>query len=98
MNQPIIDHAALDALIEALLLLDGEAECRAFLNDLCTPRELDDLSQRLQVAALLKDGRNYQDISKITGASTATISRVKQALVRGSGGYETVLNRKIQGE
>lgn len=94
MTEHHIDKTALDALVEALLLLDGEAECRAFLSDLCTPRELDDLSQRLQVAAFLKEGRNYQDISKITGASTATISRVKQALVRGSGGYETILERQ----
>ncbi|MBR2987624.1 MAG: TrpR YerC/YecD [Clostridia bacterium] len=84
---------AVDSLVKALLSLQSEEECRAFLSDLCTIRELSDLSQRFEVAKLLKEGKNYQDISKQTGASTATISRVNRALVYGTGGYRTVLSR-----
>ncbi|MBQ7364134.1 MAG: hypothetical protein IJW46_00895 [Clostridia bacterium] len=94
------EDLALDNLIKALLSLETEEECRAFLNDLCTIREISDMSQRYEVAELLKEGKNYQDISKKTGASTATISRVNRALVYGSGGYRTVLAKNIpsQGE
>ena len=86
------EHEA-SGLVKALLSLQSEEECRAFLSDLCTIRELSDLSQRFEVAKLLKEGKNYQDISKQTGASTATISRVNRALVYGTGGYRTVLSR-----
>lgn len=82
---------ALETLAKALLSLRDEAECIAFLKDLCTIREMDDMAQRLEVAILLKAGKNYQEISKTTGASTATISRVSRALVHGSGGYKAVL-------
>lgn len=85
------EAVALETLAKALLSLSDEAECIAFLKDLCTIRETDDMAQRLEVALLLKEGKNYQEISKITGASTATISRVSRALVHGSGGYRTVL-------
>ena len=82
-----------ERLIAALLNLKSEADCRAFLEDICTIKELQDISQRLEVAFMLDEGKNYQEISKATGASTATISRVKKCLVYGSGGYTTVLQR-----
>ena len=84
---------ALETLAKALLLLENEGECIAFLKDLCTIREMDEMAQRLEVAILLKAGKNYQEISKATGASTATISRVSRALVHGSGGYKTILSK-----
>lgn len=80
-------------LYAAILALTNEEECRLFFDDLCTIKELDDLSQRLEVARLLDTGMNYVDISKETGASTATISRVGKCLRYGEGGYRTVLTR-----
>jgi len=80
-------------LYEALLHLETEEECRLFLDDLCTIRELQDLAQRLEVAVMLRQGSNYQTISKHTGASTATICRVNKCLNYGDGGYAAVLDR-----
>ena len=80
-------------LFQAMLLLKNEEECSAFLEDLCTIRELQNLSQRLEVAEMLGTGKNYQEISKATGASTATICRVSKCLNYGSNGYKTVLGR-----
>ena len=80
-------------LFQAMLLLKNEEECSAFLEDLCTIRELQDLSQRLEVAEMLGTGKNYQEISKATGASTATICRVSKCLSYGDGGYKTVIQR-----
>lgn len=78
---------------EAILLLENESECDKFFEDICTVKELQDISQRLSVAKMLKEGKSYQIISKETGASTATISRVNRCLLYGSGGYETILKR-----
>ncbi|MBR5586811.1 MAG: helix-turn-helix domain-containing protein [Clostridia bacterium] len=80
-------------LFAAILSIDTAAECGKFFDDICTVKELQDLSQRFQVAKLLKAGKSYQEISKETGASTATISRVNRALVYGSGGYKSVLKK-----
>lgn len=81
-----------DRLIRAIVEIRDEAACRAFLEDICTIKELQDISQRLEVACMLDEGKNYQEISKSTGASTATISRVKKCLVYGSGGYRNALD------
>ena len=80
-------------LFEAILLLEDAKECSDFFEDICTIKELQDLSQRLYVAKLLRTGKSYQTISKQTGASTATISRVNRCLLYGNGGYETILNK-----
>ena len=86
-------------LVAAMLDLKNEADCRAFLEDICSIKELQDISQRLEVAFMLDEGKNYQEISKATGASTATISRVKKCLVYGSGGYRQALDSaKEKGE
>ena len=85
-------------LFEAVAGLSTKEECRTFFEDVCTIKELMDMTQRLQVASLLKEGKNYQEISKITGASTATISRVNKCLVYGSGGYGLVLKGKAEGK
>ncbi len=83
----------LDFLYDAILKLRDRDECYAFFDDICTIAELQALSQRLQVAKLLRDKITYQDISKITGASTATISRVNRCVVYGTGGYDMILER-----
>ena len=80
------DIKSFDQLFSAVLKLDGIEECRKFFEDVCTIKELEDITQRLQVASYLKEGKNYQEISALTGASTATISRVNKCLNYGSGG------------
>ena len=85
---------AFDVFFNAVLKLKSVDECRKFFEDVCTIKELQDVSQRLEVAQLLKDGKNYQEVSKITGASTATISRVNKCLNFGSGGYNLVISKK----
>ena len=77
----------IQALYRAILDLKTEEECAAFFEDICTIKELQDIAQRLEVAFMLHEGKNYQEICALTGASTATISRVKKCLVYGSGGY-----------
>ncbi len=79
---------------EAVASLNSAKEVRTFFEDVCTIKELMDITQRLQVASLLKEGKNYQEISKTTGASTATISRVNKCLLYGSGGYNLVLQKE----
>ena len=80
-------------LYRALLSLQTEEECAAFLEDICTVKEMRDLAQRLEVARMLADGEKYKKIEETAGASTVTISRVKRSLDYGSGGYEMVLSR-----
>ena len=82
-----------DQLCEAFLSLNTREECYAFLEDVCTIKEILDLSQRLEVASMLKERKGYATITKETGVSTATISRVSKCLEYGAGGYRTVLER-----
>lgn len=84
---------ATDALFEAILSLETVDECYKFFEDACTVKEILDISQRFEVARLLSEKKNYQEISKETGASTATISRVAKCLSYGSDGYALVLER-----
>ena len=84
---------ALTRLYKAIVALETEEECAAFLEDICTIKELQDISQRLQVAAMLSSGANYQEVSGETGASTATICRVNKCLLYGGGGYKKVLEK-----
>lgn len=83
----------LDRLFEAILLLENLDECYRFFEDICTVAELKSLAQRLEVAKMLQDNRTYGEISSRTGASTATISRVKRALNYGADGYKLVFER-----
>ncbi len=85
------DIKKFDGLFEAILKLKSTDECRRFFEDVCTIKELEDISQRLEVAKLLSEGNNYQEVSKATGASTATISRVNKCLQYGKNGYQIVL-------
>ena len=80
-------------LYEAVLSLENIEECECFFEDVATIKEILDLSARLEVARLLTEGRVFNDISKETGASSATISRVNKCLGYGSGGYKLVLDR-----
>lgn len=82
-----------DNLFEAILSLNTIDECYKFFEDLCTVKEILDISQRLKAAKMLKNGANYMDISKATGMSTATISRVSKCLEYGGGGYAMIIDR-----
>ena len=88
-----IESEEIDLLYDAILKLKTREECYRFFDDICTINEIQALSQRMQVAKMLKDKKTYQDISITTGASTATISRVNRCLNYGSDGYEIVLTR-----
>lgn len=83
----------LDFLFDAILSLENREECYRFFEDLCTITEMKALGQRMQVVKMLKQGKTYNDIAHLTGASTATISRVNRALNYGSEGYNLVLSR-----
>ena len=88
-----LDTEAVDELFKAILTLETIDECYTFFEDACTINELLSLSQRFEVARMLRDKKTYLEISKKTGASTATISRVNRSLTYGNDGYEMVLNR-----
>ena len=83
-----------EALFHAILSLETKEEGAAFFEDVCTVKEVQDMAQRLWVARLLKSGETYSRIRDLTGASTATVSRVNRCLQYGSGGYERVLDRQ----
>ena len=82
-----------ESLYQAVLLLEDQRECADFFQDLCTVAELRSMEQRFQVASMLREGRNYNEILKKTGASSATISRVNRALSFGTGAYDKILSR-----
>ena len=89
----ILNSKSIEKLFEAVMLLESKEECVKFFEDVCTIKELQDMSQRLDVALQLKKGKSYQEISKNTGASTTTISRVNRCLVYGNGGYNAILEK-----
>lgn len=82
-----------DKLFEAILLLENEEECYRFFEDICTVSEIKAMAQRLEVAGMLDREQIYTDIAEKTGASTATISRVKRCLHFGADGYRLILDR-----
>lgn len=83
----------IEQLFEAVLTLETVEECYKFFEDICTIKEVQDMSQRLTVAKLLDQGVSYQNISKETLASSATISRVAKSLSYGADGYKLVLEK-----
>lgn len=93
MTNPKLRDAFSDQLCQAVLALESVEECYQFFEDICTISELKALSQRLEVARMLKNGHTYDDIVARTGASTATISRVKRCLNYGADGYKIILER-----
>lgn len=90
MASKIHDHLT-DQLFEAILSLKDKEQCYNFFEDICTISELKALAQRLEVARMLDEGSIYEEIVSKTGASTATISRVKRCLVYGADGYNSVM-------
>ncbi|WP_101913213.1 YerC/YecD family TrpR-related protein [Megasphaera vaginalis (ex Bordigoni et al. 2020)] len=96
-NERLKDHLH-DQLFEAILELRDLEECYEFFEDICTIQEMKAISARLEVARMLKGGEIYEDIVKKTGASTATISRIKRCLMYGSGGYGKILDRLAEKE
>ena len=84
---------ATDDLFDTILALPSRAEAERFFRDLCTLGELHDLAQRWHVVRLLDEGRPYGEISRLTGASTATITRIASWLHHGTGGYRAALAR-----
>ncbi|WP_181347908.1 YerC/YecD family TrpR-related protein [Thalassobacillus sp. CUG 92003] len=83
----------LDQLFEAILTLEDVEECYRFFDDLATMNEVQSLAQRLEVARMLREGYTYHKIETETGASTATISRVKRCLNYGNDTYQITLDR-----
>ena len=92
MNKKLHSEAV-DQLFEAILCLKNKEECYTFFEDACTINELLSISQRFEVAGMLRKKKTYLEISRQTGASTATISRVNRSLTYGNDGYELVLKR-----
>ncbi|MBQ2932306.1 MAG: hypothetical protein IJE62_05645 [Clostridia bacterium] len=88
-----IQKPEIDRLFDTILKFSSLDECRSFFEDICTIKEIQDMSQRLEVARMLNKNKSYAEISKETGASTATISRVNKCLVYGSDGYKRALDK-----
>ena len=87
-----------EQLFTAILSLKDKEECFAYFEDICTINELLSLSQRFEVARMLREHKTYLDIAQKTGASTATISRVNRSLNYGNDGYDMVFERIIKKE
>ena len=92
MNKKIRTEAV-DHLFDAILKLQNKEECYSFFEDLCTVNELLCLSQRFEVAKMLREGRTYLEIAQLTGASTATISRVNRSLNYGNESYDSIFEK-----
>ena len=89
--EKMFEKSDVDQLVRAFLTLKSPDDVRAFLTDLCTPREICDFAQRLQVARYLDEGEPYVEVQARTGASSTTVSRVSKALNGEWGGYRRVL-------
>lgn len=92
MNEKLKDDHT-DKLFRAILMLNSIDDCYNFFEDICTVSEIKAIAQRLEVAQMLRDGKKYLDIEVLTGASSATISRVNKCLQYGTGGYSMILDR-----
>ena len=89
---------SMDRLFQTILSLQTLEECYAYFEDLCTVKELQDMSQRLETAILLSRGASYQEITQQVGISTATIGRVSKCLNYGKDGYRTAIEKLEQEE
>ena len=98
MFEPKVRNRQTDKLMKAVISLDNEEDAYRFFEDLCTIPEIRSISQRLEVAELLRRKETYQKIADETGASSATISRVNRALNYGADGYHRVLDRMEKSE
>ena len=88
-----LESMANDHLFDAILSLESREECYKFFEDVCTIKELNAISQRFEVAKMLREKKTYLDIAEKTGASTATISRVNRSLNYGNDAYDMVFER-----
>lgn len=86
-----IRNESVDNLMKVIAKMSSADDCYAFFSDLCTIKELQDMAQRFEMAVLLKEGANYQDVVARVGTSSATISRVNRCLMYGDGGYEKAI-------
>lgn len=93
MVNPKLKDELNDQLCKAFLQLQNIEECYQFFEDICTISEMKAMSQRLEVAKMLQKKHTYEEIVARTGASTATISRVKRCLNYGADGYKLILDR-----
>ena len=91
-----IQKPEIDRLLKTILKFETFEECSNFFEDICTIKEIQDMSQRLEVARMLNKNKSYAEISKETGASTATISRVNKCLIYGSNGYKRALEKMTE--
>ena len=89
---------SVDRLFQTILNLQTLEDCYAYFEDLCTIKELNDMSQRLDAAVLLNNGLSYQKIMEQVDVSTATIGRVSKCLNYGAGGYRAVIEKLDAGE
>ena len=93
-----IRNQSVENLVQVVAKMNSADDVYNFLSDLCTIKELQDMAQRFEMALLLKDGANYQNVAAQVGASSATISRVNRCLVYGNGGYEKAIEIFKKGE
>jgi TrpR-related protein YerC/YecD len=97
INEADWDDDASAALFDAVVAIETRDEAAAFLRDLCTRRELEEMRSRWAVVRLLdQDAYSYREIHDLTGVSTATITRINQWLQHGTGGYRTLLDRTMK--
>lgn len=87
------ENKAFERLCQALVVIEAPEEAAALLSDICSPAEIEAITQRLEVAELLDVGASYIEVSKRTGASSTTVSRVSKCLNGPAGGYRVVLDR-----
>lgn len=99
MSAKFHDHLT-DQLMRTIVTLKDEEQCYRFFEDICTISEIKAMAQRLEVARLLDKGERYEKIVEKTGASTATISRIKRCLVYGADGYNSIMKelRKVEAD
>ena len=86
-----IRNQSVENLMQVIAKMDSPDDCFDFFSDLCTIKELQDMAQRFEMALLLKEGANYQNVAATVGTSSATISRVNRCLLYGNGGYEKAI-------
>jgi len=92
MFEPKVKNEQTELLMQAMLQLNTVEDAYRFFEDICTIAEMKSMAQRIEVATLLRQGVTYQEIARVTGASSATISRVNRALIYGADGYRRVLD------
>jgi TrpR-related protein YerC/YecD len=92
MNKKL-ESKSVDLFFDAVLSLESKEQCYDFFEDVCTINEILSFSQRFEVAKMLREGKTYQEIAQLTGASTATISRVNRSLNYGNSSYDRIFEK-----